>query len=201
MSEKKIQDAKKNIIAIGRLLWEKDLTAGMSGNISIRLNDESFLITATQTCLGLLCEPDIVCLGYDGTVLGNGQGAPSTEWRLHAAIYQELRECDACIHVHALHANAFFLTHDRLDPKIIEARHVLGDIAVIDQQTLNVANRQPVIDALKRNHTMVLRNHGCVTVGRDLFECFVRVQTLEEAVKTDIIVNLYSQSDGCDVVQ
>lgn len=191
MQEKTIQDRKKDMIAIGRLLWEKNLTVGLSGNISGRVDEDSFLITATQTCLGLLSEPDVLHVDTTGAARSE-EGIPSTEWRLHAAVYQAFSDCHAMIHVHALHTNAFFLKNDRLDPKILEAKFVLGDVPVVDQHTLNVEDCGPVLKAFKKNSLVVLRNHGCLAMGKDLFECFVKLQTLEEAVQTEIILKWYS---------
>ena len=191
MQKKDIQDIKKDIIAVGRLLWEKNLTVGLSGNISGRVDEGSFVITETQTCLGLLRESDVIHVDMGGKNLSDA-GIPSTEWRLHAAIYQAFPESEDIVHVHALHANAFFLKNDRLDPKILEAKHVLGDVPVVEQRTLNVEDCAPVVRALGKNSIVVLRNHGCFTIGKDLFECFVKLQTLEEAVQTDIILKLYS---------
>jgi ribulose-5-phosphate 4-epimerase/fuculose-1-phosphate aldolase len=190
MSEN-VNEIKKNIIAIGRLLWEKNLTSGLSGNLSKRLDASTFLITATQTCLGILQEDNIV------TVDVNGQhdetlSKPSTEWKLHAAVYKAFPDCETIMHVHALCTNAFFLKNDRLEPKIFEAQHVLGDIPVVDQETLNVEDCDAVVEALNDNQIVVLRNHGCLIIGKDFFDCFVRLQTLEDAVKTDIITELYS---------
>ena len=62
MDEAKIVELKKSIIAIGRLLWEKDLVTGLNGNISVRLDDNTILITATKTCLGLLHDRICTCV-------------------------------------------------------------------------------------------------------------------------------------------
>ncbi|HPB69142.1 MAG TPA: class II aldolase/adducin family protein [Candidatus Omnitrophota bacterium] len=56
MNNEIIQTIKKNIVAIGRLLWEKELATALNGNISIRVDEEHFLLTASKTCLGLLNE-------------------------------------------------------------------------------------------------------------------------------------------------
>ena len=191
MNEKNIDELKKNIVAIGRLLWEKDLTAGLSGNLSLRLDEQSFLITATRTCLGLLKEDDIVRLHVTGEC-EDPDSKPSTEWKLHADVYQAFSTVQAVMHVHALHTNAFFLRNDELKPEILEARHVLGRVPVIPQQTINVEDTAPVIETLKNSSIVVLRRHGSLAVGSNLFECFILLQALEEAVKTDIITRVYS---------
>ena len=97
MHNENVHDIQKDIIAIGRLLWEKDLAAGISGNLSKRIDAASFFITATQTCLGLLREKDIVCVSEEGHSVQEVE--PSSEWRLHQAIYQAFPDCGAVAHV------------------------------------------------------------------------------------------------------
>ena len=193
MNQNRIPEIRRDIVAIGRLLWEKDLTAGRSGNISARVDEQFFLITASQTCLGLLREYDIVCMDVNGAC-ENEDLQPSSEWRLHAAIYQQYPECKSIVHVHAFHTNVFFLKNDQIEPKILEAKHVLGDVPVVMQSTMNVEDCEAVVKVLKENQIVVLKNHGCLAMGKDLFECFVLLQTLEEAAKTAIISTLYNQA-------
>ena len=59
MSEKE-KNLKEQIIKIGQRLYQKDLIAARSGNLSARLDNENILITATGTALGDLKEEDII---------------------------------------------------------------------------------------------------------------------------------------------
>jgi L-fuculose-phosphate aldolase len=185
MTDEHIITLKKNIIAIGRLLWEKDLVSGLNGNISARVDDEVILLTATATCLGLLREKDILRMRLDGEVLDEGE--VSKERLLHIAIYRHLLQTQAVIHTHTTFTNAYFLERDKFIPKIFESRFYLGEVAAVEQTTPSVTDCQPVVDALRNNNIMVLKNHGVVAVGTDLFDCFLLIQCLEEAVKTDAV--------------
>jgi ribulose-5-phosphate 4-epimerase/fuculose-1-phosphate aldolase len=98
---------------------------------------------ATRTCLGLLTEDDIVLARGDGRN-EDLDPKPSSEWRLHAAVYQSFTEIDAVMHVHSLHTNAFFLKNQKLKPEILEASYLLGKIPVIPQETLNVEDTTSV---------------------------------------------------------
>ncbi|MCB9771272.1 MAG: class II aldolase/adducin family protein [Candidatus Omnitrophica bacterium] len=184
-----ILSLKRNIEAIGRLLWEKDLVTGLNGNISTRLSDENILITATKTCLGLLQENDIVELDLEGNVVGDGQA--SSERLLHVAIYKAFPEMSAVVHTHTAYTNAYFLENDSLTPRIFESKLYLGDVSAVPQLTPAVSDVGPVLEALKSNSIVVLKNHGVVAMGKDLFDCFLLVQCLEEAVKIDAISRLY----------
>ncbi len=198
MSDEQINKLKKNIIAIGRLLWEKDLASGLNGNISARIDDESILITAHGTCLGLLKESDILQLKLDGELLEEGR--VSSEKLLHTEVYKNFAETKAVVHTHTTYTNAYFLENEILDSKIFETKMTLGQVEGVPQKTPAVTDAQPVMNALKHNNIVVLRNHGVVARGDEHFDCFLLIQALEDAVKVDAISRLYSSQSKNDAV-
>ena len=189
MNQEQILSLKKNIVAIGRLLWEKELVTGLNGNISARVDEERLLITGHKTCLGLLQEKDILLMKTDGGLLEEGQ--VSSENMLHREIYKNFPEVKAVVHTHTAYTNAYFLENEVLRPQIFESRFYLGEVHGIKQNTPSVTDAVPVIAAFKQNNIVVLRNHGVVSVGQNLFDCFLLIQCLEESVKIDAISRLY----------
>jgi len=193
MSAEEIEKLKKNIIAIGRLLWEKDLVSGLNGNISRRVDGETILLTAHDSCLGLLQEKDILHMKLNGEMLE--EGSVSAEKLLHTEIYKNFPETTAVVHTHTTYTNAYFLKNETLTPQIFESKMYLGEVKSVEQLTPAVTDATPVMEALKGNNITVLRNHGVVAKGGDLFDCFLLVQALEEAVKINAISRLYA-SEG-----
>src|ERR1041385_8494211 len=128
-NETTIKQLKTNIIAIGRLLWEKDLVSGLNGNISARVSDDTIVLTAHSTCLGLLHEKDVLAMKLDGTLLE--EGSVSTEKLLHTEIYKNFPQVLAVIHTHTTFANAYFLKHDSFVPTTFEAKFYLGVVNAI----------------------------------------------------------------------
>ncbi len=189
MNDERIKVIKKNMIAIGRLLWERDLASGLNGNISVRVDDERILLTATKTCLGLLQERDILLIDREGKVLE--EGAVSTETPLHTAVYRDFEDISAIVHSHTTFTNAYFLQNDRFCPEIFESKIWFGDIQAIAQHTPCVRDVSPVLGALKDNNIAVLKNHGVLAIGKNLFDCFLLIQSLEDAIKVDAISRLY----------
>ena len=189
MMTENIQQLKTNIIAIGRLLWEKDLVSGLNGNISARVEEDTILLTAHSTCLGLLHEKDILTMKLDGQLLE--PGSVSTEKLLHTEVYKNFPQILAVIHTHTTYTNAYFLKHERFMPTTFEAKFYLGEVKSIEQETPSVTHAFPVIQTLKNNNIAVLRNHGVVAMGKDLFDCFLLIQGLEDAVKIDALSRLY----------
>lgn len=185
-----IKHLKKEIIEIGKLLWDKDLASGLNGNISVRADGGRCLLTGRGTCLGRLSQDDIVFLDLDGKVFGKGQ--PSSEKLLHSEIYKNFPDIKAVIHTHLTYANGYFHVNDTLVPSTFESRLYLGEIKCLEQFTPTVTDVKPVIEALKSNSIVVLKNHGVLAMGKNLFDCFLLTQCLEESVKMDAISRLYN---------
>ncbi len=179
-------EQRKRIIEAGGWLWDKNLTSARSGNLSVRCG-EGILITATSTSLGFLTDDDVVYVGPDGE-LGPQGAQPSTEYPLHRRVYESIEGCQAIIHAHTVYANAYFLRWKELAPQILESKYVLGDVPVVDQSTLTVEDAGPVVHALARNPIVHLRRHGSIVIGQDLFECFMRLQSLEYAAHVELLV-------------
>lgn len=177
------------VIEVGKLIWEKNLTGGMSGNLSLKVSDNVFLITSRCSCLGLLEPQDV------GTVDGDGNPrdknfTPSSEKLFHISVYKNL-DTKAVVHVHPTWTNGYFSVHEKIDFDTFETRLTLGDIPVIDQKTPTISDVTPVIEALQRSNIVVLKHHGVVAVGETLKDAFFLVQTLEEAVQMAFIRDFY----------
>lgn len=178
-------ELKNKIIETGKLLWDKSLAFGFNGNISVRLDEQTLLITATGTCLGYLKSSDILTINLDGQVIGEGKA--SSERFMHTEIYKNLPLAKVVVHSHTTYTNGFFLANDSFTPKTFEAKFYLGEVKAIAQFTPSVTDPKPVVDALKSNNIVVLKNHGVVAIGEDLFHAFVLIQELEEQVKMDLV--------------
>lgn len=189
MAEANIPGLKKNVVAIGRLLWEKELASALNGNISARVDKEQIVLTATKTCLGLLQEKDVLLMKTSGEVLEEGE--VSSESPLHTAIYKGLPAVNAVIHTHTVFTNAYFLENETFSPRIFEAKFWFGELKAVDQTTPTVTEVVPVLAALRKNGIAVMRNHGVVAVAKDLFGCFLLIQTLEEALQTEAMARIF----------
>ena len=84
MTETKTRD---DIVRWGHSLFERGLTAGSSGNISVRVAD-GWLLTPTNVSLGRLDASRISKLDRKGKLVGGDP--PSKEAPLHLAMYGEI---------------------------------------------------------------------------------------------------------------
>lgn len=188
----RFQHLKEEMIAVGELLWREDLAGGLNGNISRRVDKDTILLTAHGTCLGNLETKDILAMKLDGEMLEGG--TVSTEKLLHAEIYKNFSDAQAVIHTHTVYTNAFFLENETFVPRIFEAKMSLGVVRSVEQTTPAVTDAAPVIEALRSSNVVVLRRHGVVVKGGTLFDSFLLIQALEEAVKTEAISRLFQGS-------
>ena len=102
---------------------------------------------------------------------------------MHTEIYKNFPQIQAVVHTHPTYTNGFFLVNESFTPKTFEAKFYLGEVKSIEQTTPSVTDAAPVIKELKANNIVVLRNHGVVAMGPDLFRAFVLIQELEEQLK------------------
>jgi len=147
---------------------------------------DTILITATGTCLGYLKAADIVTISLKtGEVIGEGKA--SSERFMHTEVYKNFPDIKAVVHTHPTYTNGFFLSNETLVPQTFEARFYLGTVKSVPQSTPSVTAMEPVVKELKVNNIVVLRNHGVVAMGPDLFYAFVLIQELEEQTKVELV--------------
>jgi 3-dehydro-4-phosphotetronate decarboxylase len=104
------------ICRFGRSLFERGLTPGSSGNISVRLDDGGWLVTPTNASLGFLDPARISRLDAQARLV-SGDG-PTKEVPLHAALYDTRRDAGAVVHLHSTHSVALSMLPE-LDPKAV----------------------------------------------------------------------------------
>ena len=188
-----IAKLKSSVVNTGKLLWDKDLVSGLNGNISARVDAERIVLTATKTCLGMLSETDVLMMKTSGELLEKGE--VSTERLLHTSIYQNFPDINAVVHSHTNYTSGYFLVNETFTPKIFESRFYLGEVRSIPQATPAVNDIKPVIAELKKNNIVVLRNHGVVAMGKNLFDCFLLIQSLEDAILIDAVARHFKPGD------
>jgi ribulose-5-phosphate 4-epimerase/fuculose-1-phosphate aldolase len=109
MTETKLRD---RIVTLARSIYDRGLTFGSSGNISVRVED-GWLMTPTGSSMGELDPARLSKLGPDGTHLSGDK--PTKETFLHAAMYEQRQDCEAVVHLHSTHSVAVSCL-DGIDP-------------------------------------------------------------------------------------
>lgn len=186
--EKSLRD---EVINIGKKLYELRLVAAHSGNLSARIDDRNILITATGASLGSLTNEDILKVDLTNTEdLKNKR--LTTEFPLHSVIYKNLNS-KVIIHCHPSLINGYFVVYSELKPLTFESRLYLGNVPVVEQDTPAITKPELVVDGLKANNLVVVRNHGVVSIADKFSDALYLIETLEEAVKVAATARLFKK--------
>lgn len=182
---------REQISAVSHSLFARGLTAGSSGNISVRL-DDGWLITPTNCCLGTLDPAAIARLDADGNRL-SGE-APSKEFFLHDSFLRPRPQDRAVVHLHSTHATAVACLPD-LDPGNVlpplTPYSVMrcGRVALIPyyrpgDRRLGTA----IAEIAGRHHAVLLANHGPIVAGKTLEAAVYAMEELEETARLFLLL-------------
>lgn len=183
--------ARDAIARWSKSLFDRGLTFGSSGNISVAL-DDGVLITPTNACLGFLDPARIAKLDRDGRHVGGD--APSKEFFLHRAFYETRRGTGAVVHLHSTYATALSCLAD-LDPDDClpaltpYATMRVGPVKLIAYARPGDPALGDLIFALGGRYSAVLlANHGPVVVGKDLDGAVYAMEEFEETAKLALLL-------------
>jgi ribulose-5-phosphate 4-epimerase/fuculose-1-phosphate aldolase len=177
---------REEICYLGKSLYERGLTFGSAGNISVRVGD-GWLMTPTNSCLGRL-DPAALSKVDEHAALISGD-KPTKEYFLHLAMYGERPAARAIVHLHSTYSVAVSLLAD-LDPEQpippITAYYVMkiGKLALVPYYAPgDAALANAVREVAGRHHAVLLANHGPVVAGKDLETAVYATEELEETAK------------------
>src|SRR5215213_6527365 len=180
------------ICRFGRSLFERGLTAGASGNISVRLGDGGWIATPTNASLGFLDPARLNRIDADGRVLSGD--APTKELPLHTALYDTRRATGAVVHLHSTHAVAVTMLPD-VDPADALPPMTAYQVMRVGRTALLPYFRPgdpAVADAIRglagRYTSVLLANHGPVVAGESLESAVFAIEELEESSKLYLLL-------------
>jgi len=156
------------LVAAARRLDAAGFMPSKSGNLSLRDGD-GFVVTPSGLPYAGMTEADLVRLGPEGGVAPGARHRPSSEWRLHAAIYAARPELGAVVHTHSPRATALSCAR-----RGIPAFHYMvllagGPVRCAAHATFGTqALAEACVAALAGRRAVLLANHGAVAAGTTL---------------------------------
>jgi L-fuculose-phosphate aldolase len=178
---------RKQIVQVGRLMYDKDLIVSNDGNISARLSPGRLLITPSGLHKGFLEPGDILMIDEDGQrigpgSIGNRKLKPTSELPLHLEAYRQRPDIDAVVHAHPPITIALSIAGIPMAACLIpEVIVSLGLIPTTEYATPSSRESIRAIRDLISNHdALVLQRHGSVTVGNTPMQAFMRLETVEQ---------------------
>jgi len=156
---------RREMVATCRQMNATGINQGTAGNLSVRLDDEHFLITPSSLAYEKMQPDDIMKMGFDGAF--EGKHRPSSEWRFHRDILRARQDINVVLHCHSVYATTLAVHH-----KPIPSFHYMTGVAggttircaryaTFGTQALSDA----AIEALDGRLACLLGQHGQISLG------------------------------------
>lgn len=181
------QTARRQIVQVGRLLYDRSYVVSSDGNVSVRLDDGRIVATPTMTCKGRMTEDSLAVTDLNGKALSDRRA--SSELAMHLLIYRERPDVKAVCHAHPPHGTAFAVAGLAIDQPILsEVILTLGCVPLASYGTPSTDELSDAMQPLIKHHNaLLMANHGAVAYGSDLWQAFDRLETLEHTAKIAIL--------------
>lgn len=185
----KMEGSLESFIRICHRLYEKGLVCAYDGNVSMRFG-EYILITPTHLCKGDVTIDDLIVIDKEGKTVFGGR-RPSSEAKMHLAVYEASSSLQCVVHAHPLYATAIYRGQREVHPEILmEARMSLGAVPVIPYIETGTRELAEAVGRAVQHgaHVCMLEKHGAVACGEKLEETYFLIESLERLAKTEYIV-------------
>ena len=188
MSENAERDS---VCRLAKSLFDRGLTIGSSGNISVRL-DDGWLMTPTGSSMGSLDPNEISKLDLAGNLISGKN--PTKESFLHIAMYDERPDSGAVVHLHSTHSVAVSCLTD------IDKKNVLPPITAYYVMKIgklplvpyfppgDIKLARAVKEMASNHHAVLLANHGPVVAGKTLEDAVYAIEELEETARLFLLL-------------
>lgn len=188
MNESKLRE---EICTLGKSMFDRGLTVGSSGNISVR-TDGGWLMTPTNSCLGRLDPATLSKVDAKGNLLSGDK--QTKESFLHLSVYGERPTAGAIVHLHSTHSVAVSCLAE-IDPKqpippitpyyVMKIGHLVL-LPYFAPGDMTLANA--VKEVAGKHHAILLANHGPIVAGKDLESAVYATEELEETAKLYLLL-------------
>ena len=171
---------RRALVTLYRELAQRGMNTGSSGNVSARTRD-GMLITPSGCSAETLRPSDLVGMSLDGAL--HGEGTPSSEWSMHAAIYAAHPQAACIVHTHADACTALACLNLALPGFHYMVTRFGGDdvrcAPYVTFGTLDLADAAAA--AIEGRSACLLANHGMIVHGRtpgDALNAAILLETL-----------------------
>lgn len=180
--------ARREIVETGRKLTEKRLVAGSWGNISCRTGGGLIAVTPSGLGYDKTRDEDIVLLDMDGRTV-SGRRVPSSESRLHLAVYAACPQAGAVIHTHSIYASALAAMRREVPAVIEDIVQIIGGSVKCAEYALPGTQQlaDNAVKALGGRKAALLASHGAVCWGANLEDALIVAEVLEKAAQIAVI--------------
>ena len=199
---------REQMCEIGRRIYNKGFAAANDGNISYRLSEDRVLCTPTRVSKGFMKPDDLCIIDMDGKQV-SGKRKRSSEMLLHLTALKARPDLRSCVHCHPPHATAFAVAREPV-PKCVlpEIEVFLGEIAISPYETPGgQAFADTILPYVKDTETILLANHGTLTLGTDLEDAYFKTEIIDAYCRILILakqlgrVNYYGDDKAAELIK
>ena len=178
-------NVKQHLIQVTKQAYADKMFAATSGNLSIYDRESGMMyITPGSYPYEIMTAEDIMVIDLDGNIL-DGPHRPSSEWRMHAAVYRADENVNAIVHTHSPYATAFAINNVRIPVVLYEMVYFLGgDIPLAEGAIPGTPEvGENAVKVLHDRYGCLMANHGALAVGDTLERAYTRAVYIEDAAK------------------
>jgi L-fuculose-phosphate aldolase len=191
-------EMRQEMVRLGRLMWERGYVAATDGNLSARLDHDRLLVTASGQSKGFLSADDLVIINLDGDPVPSHRGRglrPSSEILMHLEVYRQRPDVNAVVHAHPPISTAFSIAGVSLARCVIpEVIVTLGTIPTAGYATPGTGEVATSIrEAICDYDALILAHHGSLTVGKSLWEAYLRLEKVEHTAQITLAAQQLGQ--------
>lgn len=182
---------KEELCKWAKSIFDRGLTGGASGNISVRLSTGELLVTPTGKSMGFLDPAEISHFDSNGNLIDGLR--PTKEMPLHSAFYETRNNTGAVVHLHSTHSVALSVLPD------IDPNDVLPPITAYGIMRVGAVKLLPFFlpgdpamgDSVRslagKRSAVLLAHHGPVVAGKELEAAVFAMEELEETAKLSLL--------------
>jgi len=175
---------REQICLLAKSMFDRGLTGGSTGNISVRTDDGGLLVSPTGTSFGRLDPARLSRFDSGGTLIDGDK--PTKEMPLHMAFYDTRSVAGAVVHLHSCHSVALSMMPDVdpdnfLPPLTPYAIMKLGKVKLLPFFLPgDPAMGEAVRGLAGKRSAVMLANHGPVVAGKDVEAACNAIEELED---------------------
>jgi len=184
--KKREQKFRKEIVYTNQVCVESGLIRSSDGNISIRLEDDRFLVTPSGLYKRRLRLKQLLIVNHQGEIIkGQGSLEPSSELLMHLEAYRQREDIGAVLHAHPPYSTALTIAGIPFPTNIVpEVLALLGEVPAAPYATPGTQDlAESISDLIKTHNAILLSNHGSLTVGKTLEEALLALERMELAAQ------------------
>ena len=195
-----ISELRTQLIEVCHLAYQRGYLCGTEGNLSIRIDENQILSTASNTCKGRISDSDLLLSDSAGNLISSAfhraDAKLSTELKMHLRAYKMRPDIRAIVHAHPVTAVGFTVAGKNLEKAVLpEVVCTMGSIPTAPYATPSTDEVPDSIEVLAVNHdAILLDHHGAITFGSDIWSAFFKMETVEHFAKTLLVAEMLGGS-------